>query len=431
MTPTTHTAHRRALRRRATLVLALQLLATVGCERTIDRLLDVTTPSRLGESQFLVPENASLVVASAVADFECAYGSYVVASGLAANELVDASQTASRFSYDRRDVLPGDAHYSTFNCENIGVYTPLSTARHTTDQALRALEGWTDVQVPNRQRLIATAAAYAGYSLLLLGEGFCSAAIDLGPELQSAQLIDSAEARFSRAITAAQAANDQNMLNLALVGRARARLDRGNRAGAAEDAARVPVAFVLNASADNNAARRQNRVFAQNNASTGGVSVAPAYRALTVAGRPDPRVRATDVGRLAADQVTQLWNQGKYAALTTPIPIATGVEAQLILAEARGGQEAVAIVNQLRARTGVALPALTAAEASAIATTIFEERARELWLQGTRWYDLRRGQLSLQPAAGAAYPKAGSYGAQRCWPLPDVERAANPNIGAA
>ncbi|MGZ8492586.1 MAG: RagB/SusD family nutrient uptake outer membrane protein, partial [Gemmatirosa sp.] len=162
-----------------------------------------------------------------------------------------------------------------------------------------------------------------------------------------------------------------------------------------------------------------------------GVSVAPAYRALTAGGRPDPRVRATDVGRLAADQVTQLWNQQKYAALTTPIPIATGVEAQLILAEARGGQEAVAIVNQLRARTGVALPALTAAEASAIATTLLDERARELWLQGTRWYDLRRAQLPLQPASGTAYPKAGSYGTQRCWPLPDVERAANPNIGTA
>ena len=340
---------------------------------------------------------------------------------------MDGTQTAARWSYDRRDILPQDATYSTAGCTGLGVYTPLNTARFVADQAVRQLDGWTDQQVPDRSRLIARASLYAGYATLLIGEGFCSATIDVGPELQSAQLFDSAEVRFTRAITLATQLGDQAILNGALVGRARARLNRGNRAGAGEDAARVPLAFVLNATADVNAARRTNRVFAENNQGFA-VTVAPAYRALTVAGAPDPRVRVTDAGRNAADQVNRLWTQTKYAALNAVIPIASGVEAQLILAEARGGADGAAVLSALRARAGVALPALSAAEAAAFQTTLFEERRRELFLQGARWYDIRRANLPLEPAAGAQYPKGGVYGNQRCWPLPDVERFANPNL---
>ena len=406
--------------------LAALVLVAGACDR-VDRLLAVDTPSRLPEARLLEPQNASLIVASAVADLECAYGGYVVASGLAGGELVETSQTASRWSFDRRNVLPTDAHYSTFGCEAIGVYTPINTARYTSDQALRALEGWTDAQVANRQRLIATAAAHAGYGILLLAEGFCSAVIDVGPELTTAQLLDSAEARFTKAIAAATAPADSNILRLALVGRARARLDKGDRAGAAEDAVRVPVSFVHNATAGTTAARRNNRVFAQNGAGTV-VTVAPAYRNLTVQGQADPRVRANNAGRNANDNLNPLWLQQKYTSLDAPTPLATGVEARLILAEVRGGSEGVSIINALRARAGVALPPLTAAEAADFQTTLFEERRRELWLQGTRWFDVRRGNLPLVPAPGTTYPKGGSYGDQRCWPLPDAERLSNPNL---
>lgn len=407
--------------------LLLAAWALAGCDR-VDQLLTAETPSRLAADQLLVPQNANLIVASAVTDYECALGGYVVASGLAAGELTETTNTASRWAFDRREVLATDSHYSTFTCVALGVYTPINTARFSADQALTRIEGWTDQEVPNRQRLIATAAAFAGYSMLLLGEGFCSGVIQGGPELQSAAIFDSAEVRFTRALTAAQAAGDQPLVNLALVGRARARINKGNRTGAAEDAARVPVGFVYNAVGDANADRRSNRIFAQNGAGTG-TTVAASYRNLTVAGQPDPRVRVLNGNRLAGDQLNPFFVQQKYMALTSPTPIATGVEAQLILAEARGGAEGVAVLNALRARTGVALPALTSAEAADFTRTLFEERRRELFLQGNRWFDLRRGTLPLDPAPGTAYSKGGSYGTQRCWPLPDVERLANPNLG--
>ena len=400
----------------------IALGATAACS-SFDRLLTVQTPSRLAESSYLVPSNAALISASAVADYECALGGYVVASGMAAGELFDATQTAARWNYDRRNVEAVDAQYSTAGCEGIGVYTPINTARYTNDQAVAKLEEWTDAQVPNRQRLIATNSAMAGFSLILLGEGFCEGTINVGKALTSAQLFDSAEVRFNKAITAATAIGDQNLLNLAYVGRARARINKGDKAGAATDAARVPVSFVFNATADATVGRRNNRMFQQNNQSFA-VTVATAYRGLG-----DPRVSVTNQNRLAADQVNQIWTQNKYASLTATYPIASGIEAQLILAEARGAAEGVSILNALRARTGVALPALTAAEAAAFTDALVEERRRELFLQGNRWFDVKRFNVALTPATGAAYPKGGFYGTQRCWPLPDVERLANPNIG--
>ena len=55
-------------------------------------------------------------------------------------------------------------------------------ARASNDVAVAHLEGWTDAQVSDRDHLIAVASTYGGYSLVFLGEGMCSAALDLGPE---------------------------------------------------------------------------------------------------------------------------------------------------------------------------------------------------------------------------------------------------------
>lgn len=408
------------------IVAVAALLGASACD-TVDRLLTVTTPSRLGEANFLVPQNGALISASAVADFECALGGYIVASGLAAGELVEGTQTAARWSYDRRDVQANEALYASNGCAAIGTYTPLNTARFTNDQAVRLLEGWTDAQVANRQRLIGLNAAMAGHSIVLLAEGFCECVIDLGPALTTAQAMDSAIVRFDKAIAAATAANATDVLNLARVGKARAQLGKGDLAGAAATAAPVPTEFVFNATHDLNAGTRNNIIFAQNNQGFA-VSVAPAYRALTVGGAADPRVRAVDGGRNTTDQINRLWTQQKYTSLTASTPIASGVQARLIQAEGLGAGQGVAIINTLRARTGVALPPLTAAEESAFIATVMEERNRELWLQGHRWFDMNRRALAQVPAPGVAYSKGGIYGNQRCWPLPDVERFANPNI---
>lgn len=405
-----------------------------GCN-ILEKGLEATAPDKIETSILETPTNAGLIVNSAIGNFECALKMYIVDAGMASGEFMDATPTAANWAFDRRDTDPtADTRYATEGCANYGIYTPIQVARGTADRALELLQGWTDAQVPGRQALIGKAAAYAGYSRILLGEGFCEAAINLGPLMTSAEVFASAEATFTSAITAAQAAGDQQTLSMAYVGRARARLDQGNRAGAAADAALVPSTFVQNATSENAPNVRQNRVQTFNQA--GLVSVAPSYRNLTVTGSggaqvPDTRVAVTNAGKNGTDNRTPLYVQTKYASSASPIPIASYKEAQLIIAEASGGQTAVNIINNFRTARG--LPTFASTDQTAIANEVTETRRRELFLEGQHLYDVRRLNLPLDPAAGIPYStvylKGGNYGTARCFPLPDVERLNNPNIG--
>lgn len=415
------------LGRAVTPLAVIAVLAMGGCD--VDRLLDVENPTRIPAEGLTDPENAQLLVNGAVGDFECAYNAYVALSAVLAGEMTDATQTADRWPYDRRAVQSDDRRYATFGCTALGVYTPLATARWSADNILEALQGWTDAEVPgDRQGLIAEAAAYSGYSHLLLGEGFCSSAIDLSTELSSEDMFQLAVDRFTTAIGAAQSAGEGDLLNLALVGRARAHLALGNGAEAVADASLVPEDFVYEVTASTAAPRRNNRVFEQSGVgATGGdaLSVGEQYRDVEWMGVDDPRVPVVDEDRTATEG-TPIFLQTKYNSLSDPLPLATGTEAQLIIAEVQGGQTAVDIINALHAAAG--LPAFESESESEIEAHVLQERARELWLTGHRFFDIRRHALPLQPAPGTDYRKGGVYGDTRCFPLPDVEVRNNPNI---
>jgi hypothetical protein len=419
---------------------ALGLVLALGACDALDDLLSVDKPSTVPGDVIDDPLKAQTVVNGVIGDLECALGSYVVLGGLLGEELVDATQTADRWPYDRREVQPGDLRYGTFGCTDLGVYVPLATARYTADQILGRLEGWTDDQMPglNRARLIATAAAYGGYAYLLLGEGFCSAAVDEGPELSSQQMFALAEQRFTRALAALGTMSDlesNSLRRMAWVGRARARLDMSSAnpaklAEAAADAALVPDTIIrLATAAGPGDSRRFNRVFSQNNESQL-VAVGPRYRGLMVGDSADKRVVVTDTERTATDG-TRIWVQNKYGSLAAPIPIATYEEARLIMAEAalRSGSPgtAVTLINALRTRAR--LPAYTGGQSVAEVTALLiEERRRELFLEGHHLYDVRRFDIALTPAAGTAFAKGGTYGNTRCLPMPNIERFNNPNI---
>lgn len=410
---------------------ALPVLALL-CFAACDSLLEVEAPSRIPAEGLEGPESASLLLNGAVGDFECAFNSYVVLGGIVGEEFIDATQTADRWPYDRREIQPSDRRYGEFDCTALGVYSPFSTARWATENILTKLKGWTDAQVANRGVMIATAAAYSGYSHLFLGEAFCSgvlldASLTPGGEVQRADVLRTAVDRFTEAIAAAQAAGNTDIANLALVGRARARLNLGEKAAAAADARLVSANYVKNISASTTASRRENRVFSQNNQGQS-VSVGPAYRGLTFGGVADPRVKVTDTGRTATDG-TRIWQQEKYTSLSTPLPLATWDEAQLIIAEAEGGATAVGIINMFHTRAG--LPAFSSSDPAAIQAQVIEERRRELFLEGHHLGDIIRYNLPLTPAPGTPFSKGGTYGPQGnalCLPLPNVERLNNPNI---
>src|SRR5437016_9730967 len=153
-------------------ILILGLLATAGCD-LFNNALEVQNPSNIPAGGLEVPSNAQLLTNGAIADFECAAGAYVVMGGLITDELLDATQTADRYPYDKRATTSSDRRYAVNDCIGLGVYTPLQTARFSALNVLSLLQGWSDAQVPGRDSLMAILSAYECYSLVALGDGIC------------------------------------------------------------------------------------------------------------------------------------------------------------------------------------------------------------------------------------------------------------------
>lgn len=428
----------RGTARRSMAVAVLVLTGLAACSDA-SKILNQEAPSRVEASTLDNPAYAQLLVNGAIGDFECALGNYIIAGGLVGDELIDAQLSQAGWDYDRRTIFSGSIPYSITQCganQAPGLYTPVSVARFQADNTLRKLQGWTDAQVTNRQSLIAQAATYAGYSLILLGEAMCSAAIDLGPEMSRTQLYVAAQDRFTTAIAAAQAASNTVMLNAARIGRARALLDQGKLPEARADAILVTdPSFVLNASYSSANGRRENLVWSQMFRGLYS-SVDPSYRGVTWAGVADPRVPVVNANAKGQDAATPIWRQTKYPLVNTPIPIARYAEAQLIVAEAdnatggAGTTNAVNIINALHTKAGI--PPYAGGTQAEVQAQIIEERRREFFLEGQRLGDLIRYNLQAVPVKGTAFKNGGVYGndtgIQLCFPLPDIERNNNPNI---
>ena len=420
--------------KRAVLLAGLAMTVTTACDP-----LDVVTTSRIPAENIEVPANAQLLVDGAIADFECAFASYVVQGGITGEELIYAQQTADRTPNDARRLSQNDVRYATNGCVALGVYGPLQTARNSAETAIRYLTQWTDAEVPvNRQNLIAISSFYAAYSLVLLGEGFCQMAIssinpdrtiNYGGLIQPDSVLRLAVVRFTEAITAAQAASPVNttIQNAAYVGRARAKLRLGDYAGAAADAALVPAGFAFNATYADAVARRNNLVFADNSLNNRASSVGAPYRTMG-----DTRVPVTNTTTTSATGITHSY-QTKYGALGTAIPLATVEEAQLIIAEnhirANNLASALPILAASRTRGGQGV--FTGVTQADYLAELVDQRRREFFLESHHLGDIIEYGIAPTPAAGTTYHFGGGvYGSQICYPLPAAERLNNPLIGS-
>lgn len=420
------------------------LVAATGCE-TLSDPLEVEPASRIPAAQLEVPGNAQILSDGAVGDFECAFMAYTGMSGLIGEEFIYAAQTLSRSPYDRRATTKDDNDYGVNGCVGgtnaaYGVYTPLQTARRSNENLLAFLKTWSDADVaagagsPNRTNLMAIAAAYAGYATVLLGEGFCTMAlssvgidksISYGGEIQRDSVFKYAIALFTEAIGFANTAGNTSIRDMALLGRARAKLNIGDYAGARADAALIPAGYVRNISASDVTTRRQNRITLDNSATNRATSVGEPYRSMD-----DARVPVVETDQIGATGILHYY-QTKYPSTSTPIPLATYEEAQLIIAEAdiRSGDlpNALLILNASRARGEQATPFVGVTQADYLAELV-DQRRRELFAESHHLGDIIRYGIELQPPAGTQSHFGGVYGNQICMPLPAVERQGNPLI---
>ncbi len=435
-------SRRRLSARAIALALVLPFAAT-AC----NDILDVHVPGRVQEEALDDPALAPTLAASVVSDFECAWNNYVAAAALISDEFIQASGNLNQRNWASRRITADDPNMAQGSCRvQYGIYTTLQTARFQAEDAYARLDKFTDAQVPNRAVLKATVKAYGAYALLALGEGFCEMALDGGPLMTPKEVLQLAETRFTEAIQLATAANNQDILNMALAGRARVRLDLGNFAGAMADAKLIPATYVKNATRDDSDVRRYDALCeyiacAQMRHAT----VAPNYRQVTWAGVADPRVAVSTRNQLAFDNAQiHYYPTNKHTTRSFPVVIASFREARLIVAEASARTNDLATARQLinAMHTAAGIPPYDAAGTATqteVVAQVIEERRREMFTEGGhRLNDHLRfagtpWAIPFKGEPGSIHPNGVDatglpYGDAKCFPLPTVEKVGNPNI---
>ena len=152
----------------------------------------------------------------------------------------------------------------------------------------------------------------------------------------------------------------------------------------------MPIGFVKNASYEENPPRRQNMVYNANMVARHH-TLGTTFRNLEVGGAPDTRLQTIDTGVLGFDGFTRLIRTNRFASPSSPIPLASWQEAQLIIAEIEGGQAAVSAINTIRDAAG--LPRFQSADPAEIRAEVLEERRRVLFGTGHRIADLVESTL--------------------------------------
>lgn len=417
-----------------TLLLALALLGPAACSD----LLEVELPGQVRAEDLEQPRLAGVLARSVQGDFDCALSAYVWGGGLWANDLYQTDN----FSRARLTQLRSDEvlNFDQLECDQFTfppIYLPFQITRVQGEQAVELISAFPADAVDDRDYLLGKAHAYTGYAYQILGETMCELAFDGGGRVSRDTAMNAAEAQFSSALQyvgSAASGEARSIRNLALVGRARTRLNLGNTGGVVEDASQVDRGFVRYADLDITDDRLNNRVFNYVNRNQGNSSVHTDYRNLVVDGMPDPRVPLEHLADVQPfDGVSELWIQHKYTDLGSDIPFASWREAQLMIAEVSGGQTAVNIINDLRATVSEldfvdsahpGLPAFASSDDAEIRAQVWEERRRELFLQGTKIGDMLRLDIpgvDTDDFETGVNQRGNPYGPHTCYPLPDQE----------
>jgi len=445
-----HLIHARAAG--AALVLSAGLIA---CD---NRILRVTAPDVVLPSALTSASALPTATAAVYGDFGYAYTGdagddegIIEDGGLLGDEFHSSDTFNTRIQIDQRSILND-------NAQNEVDFRRIQRARTTAEFAVTQYQ-----HLEPNAALEAEAFSFVGFAYLLAGENYCSGIpfsnvlpsgqIQYGALETSAQVFTDAAARFDSAITALgkdTISGDAGQIpieqSLAAVGLGRALVDGGNYAAAATAVASVPTDFVFDQGYSQSSSRTSNGVFEyvqeEHRYSVadqeGGVGLP--FRSAN-----DPRVLWSDAGTLGFDARDSLFLQLKYTSYNAPIPLATGIEARLIQAEAElaaNGADAnfFLYLDQARTQSYIAngakttAPSITAVPAGMTPVTfLFQERAFDLWLTAHRLGDMRRlltqyhmGVNSVFPN-GSYAPRPGNFGPDVDLPIPVTEEG-NPSF---
>ena len=410
---------RRAVTRTATG--ATLLLSVAACS---DKFLAVTNPNVIDAATVDPTSGANTLALSAQQNYVRAIGLLAIYGGwfTAEANVSDTFPTRNEFGFRLISDLNGSL--------NTDVWAPISVAAASGKTVL-------DLTLPNPTTNIsyARAATFRGFSILQMATDFCTGTISSSPELTSAQMLDSAITMFSQGVTVGTAnatADGVALSNAALVGRARAKLQKGDKAGAAADAALVPAGFVFNLRYTDDAGNRgrlSNQQY-QLTFDRSSISVAPFFRLTN-----DPRITylAPGVTTLNGQDAVPggFYQQTKFNSYAAGMRLASKLEADYIAAEASADPVAqTTFINARRSANGQSAYA-GATDAASVLTELMTQKGYDFYLEGKRIADYRRNPTAVPgiTPAGQPYFKPGyaATGSQVCYPLPRAERDNNPN----
>ncbi len=296
---------------------------------------------------------------------------------------------------------------------------------------------------PNAKAYVGELFTIRAYAAMRLAEDYCAGfafneAVNFntvyGEPLSTQQAFEYALANYDTAITLA--ADTARILDFARVGRARTLLQLGRFAEAATAAAAVATTFKYQAEYSQNQGLGNSSSLHSEAFSWGftqSVADAEGTNGLDFVSATDPRVPTSQRGTGRGNGIA-LYGLNKYPNYTSPIPIATGLEARLIEAEAAlkvSDPSWLTILNDLRAtQISPALPALAdPGTPDAQLDLLFRERAFWLFATGTRLGDLHRlvsvyGRSNDAVFPTGAYWRGGTYGPMTALTVPKSELKA-------
>lgn len=385
--------------------------------------LSVDNPNVIDAGNIDPVADATTLANSAQQNFAAALGWSIMYQSWFSGEAQVAETFPTRNEFGRRDVQQSNGSL------NADLWVTLATAAASSNLVLKLA-----LPTPTTNINLARTALWRGYAFVLMAETFCSGTVESGPELNTNTMLDSAVVSFTRAITigTANATTEAVALaNAARVGRARAHLQAGRKADALTDANAVPAGFAFSLGYIDDLANRNrlgNRLW-QFTLDRGSISVAPAFRVT------DARLKFKSPTQHALTPQDPssgaFFIQDKYPSFTTPIRVASRLEADYIAAEAGTTAAQLALINARRSANGQ--PAFAGGTGAAeVLTELLWQKSLDFWLEGKRVGDMRRNpnNMTALPVPGAAYFKAGfaPIGNGTCYPLPLQERDNNPNL---
>jgi hypothetical protein len=308
-------------------------------------------------------------------------------------------------------------------------------------QIIRALTAVTQYapDSPTKVTQIAELYMLQGFTYILAGEAYCNGvpvnvtADDANPAtviVTNDQLFDMAIANFDTALTKA-AATDTKIINAALVGKARALVDKNQYSDAAGLLTPVTTDFVYNALFSNTTIVNDvyDWMFATPNF---GPSDKEGVNGLDYVSSGDPRIKVDATKTRPGQDGTPIWVQQMYTTGNAPVALATGIEARLIEAEAllkAGDAGWLTKLNDARASGlgGTLAPLVDPGTDPARVDLLFRERAFWMYFTSHRIGDLRRlvrqyGRDSESVWPTGAYFKGGAYGPDQNLPPAQAEK---------